>query len=843
VVLAAGVRLGPYEIVAPLGAGGMGEVWKARDTRLDRTVAIKVSKTEFTSRFEREARAIAALNHPHICQIYDVGPNYIVMEFIEGSALKGPMPMKRAAEYAGQILEALNAAHKSGLTHRDLKPANILVTRQGIKLLDFGLAKHHPLLNGSDSTVTEALTSEGQIAGTLQYMSPEQLQGREADSRSDIFAFGCVLYELLSGRRAFEGSSAASVIAAILEREPLPIDVAPPLDRVIQSCLAKDPDQRFQSAVDLKRALNWASDDQPAAPRRFAPAWFAIAVFAMGVAGGWVLSRLFTPAARGNAVRLQLTPPSGGRFGSFALSPDGRTLAFTAFTKGQSGLWLRPLEAMDAKLLPGTAEAQTPFWSPDGTSVAYFAANKLWRINLAGGPPVAICDAAEGRGGAWAADDTIVFAPVQSGLRRVSASGGASTELTRLDLQRGEDSHYWPQLLPGGRVLYWARGRPENNGMYVASLSKPHESRRVLATETNALYADDHLLWLRGSTLMAQPFEAEGVALRGEPYAVTHPVLGIGQVGLMFATASRGALAYLADEPVRQFTWLDQSGQAAGTFGESANYTSFELSADGRRVVASRESSSGADLWLIDAERNVSTRFTARPGISIFPIWSPDGQSIVFRSGNPWNLYRKDVTGGASEERITQSPNPQWPNDWSRDGRIMLYQEFTEATRLDLWVLSMKADGKPDPAVAPRLYLRTPFDERQAKFSPEPHPRWVAYVSDESGRYEVYVQSFPEPRRKWQISMGGGNNPRWGAGGQELFYVTPSGKLMSVKLKMGTDSLEPSGAREVFSIHDAYRVEPGGKRFLTLRGKESGSEPLQIILNWPALLNKRAPVE
>ncbi len=844
VTLAAGIRLGPYEMIGPLGAGGMGQVWKARDTRLNRTVAIKVAKNEFTSRFEREARAIAALNHPHICQIYDVGPDYIVMELIEGSPLKGPIPTKRAIEYAGQILDALAAAHKKGLTHRDLKPANILGTSQGIKLLDFGLAKHTTTVEGSDSTCTEDLTREGQIVGTLQYMSPEQLQGREADNRSDLFAFGAVLYELLSGRRAFEGSSAASVIAAILEREPASIDVGPPLERVIRTCLAKDPEQRFQTALDLKRALDWASDHQPAVRRRFAATWVAFAALALGVSGGWVVSQLSRASAGGHAVRLQLAPPDGGQFNLFAVSPDGRTLAFGAVVKGKSGLWLRPLDAMNARLLPGTDGANSPFWSPDGTSIGYFAANKMWRISVAGGPPNAICDVVEGRGGAWASDGTIIFAPVQSSLRRVSASGGPSAELTRLHHERGEDAHYWPQLLPGGHILYWGRGRPEDTGVYAASLSKPHESTRLLASDTNALYAEGHLLWLRGSTLMAQPFEADRLRLRGEASSVADAVFRIPQMGFMFAAASPGVLGYTGVQPTAQFTWLDQSGKAEATFGEAGNYTSFALSRDGKRVVASRASNSGAaDLWLVDAERNVSSRFTFEPGLNMYPIWSPNGQSIVFRSGIPWNLYRKDASGVETQERITQSTNSQWPDDWSRNGQFLLVEEFTQATRTDLWILSMTADGKPEPGVKPRLYLRTPFDERGARFSPEPNPLWVAYTSDESGRYEVYIQSFPEPKRKWQISMGGGGSPEWGPAGDELFYIGPGNKLMSVKLKVGAESVEPSTPRELFSVAGPYRVALDGKRFLVLAGSESGPPPLQLILNWPALLKKRTPPE
>ena len=652
--LSVGTRLGPYEILAPLGEGGMGEVWKARDTRLDRTVALKISKADFTERFEREARAIGALNHPHICQLYDVGPNYLVMEFIEGTRLKGPMPVERAVHYARQILEALDAAHKKGFTHRDLKPANILVTRQDIKLLDFGLAKHHAAVNHSDETLTEALTTKGQIVGTLQYMSPEQLQGKEADARSDLFAFGCVLYEMLSGKRAFDGSSAASVIAAILEREPAPIELGPPLERVIRSCLAKDPDQRFQTALDLKRALGWALEQQPAVRGPFKRwSWVAAAALALGVLAGWGLSRLPRAPAGEQAVRLQLNPPEGGQFNlaSVALSPDGRTLAFVAEIKGKSGLWLQPLDGMVSRLLSGTQDANFPFWSPDGKSIGYFAANKLWRVDAAGGTPMVICDVADGRGGAWGSDGTIVFAPVQSTLRRVSASGGASTQLTKLDPARGEDAHYWPQLLPGGRFLYWARGsKPEDTGIYAASLAKPQDSARLIACDSKGLYAAGHLLWLKGSTLMAQRFDPDGLRLRGEPHRVADPVGGFATIGMMLATASDGMLLYGAADTARQFTWLDRSGKSAGTFGEPGDYTTFDLSPDGRRVVVSRPSSSGSDLLVVETERNVWSRFTFSAGVNWFPIWSPNGRSIVFRSGTPWNLFRKDSSGAGNQE-------------------------------------------------------------------------------------------------------------------------------------------------------------------------------------------------
>jgi serine/threonine protein kinase len=429
--LSPGERLGPYEILAVIGEGGMGEVWKARDTRLDRIVALKISKAQFTERFEREARSIAALNHPHICQLYDVGPNYLVMEFVEGSPLKGPMPVEKAAEYAGQILDALHTAHHKGITHRDLKPANIIVTKQGIKLLDFGLAKLKTApLTETDGTVTQPLTAQGQILGTLQYMSPEQLQGKEADARSDLFSFGCVLYEMLTGRRAFQGASPASVIAAILEREPAPLTEAPPLDRIVRRALAKDPDQRFQTARDLKAALTWALEQPPgptvgqarglSKPITIATAAAALMLVAVG---GWAFAHFRQPPADDRAFRLQIDPPEGGQFvdgnssGGIALSPDGRTAAYVASANGKTALWTRQLDAASSRQLAGTEGAYYPFWSPDSKSVGFFVAGKLQRVDLAGGAPLTICDVpgGNGRGAAWTTDSRIVLGTTAAG--------------------------------------------------------------------------------------------------------------------------------------------------------------------------------------------------------------------------------------------------------------------------------------------------------------------------------------------------------------------------------------------------------------------------------------------
>src|SRR5579864_1374627 len=496
-----GTKLGPYEILTPLDEGGMGEVYRARDTRLDRVVAVKVSKGQFSERFEREARAIAALNHPNICQLYDVGPNYLVMEFVEGSPLKGPLPVEKAAEYAGQILDALDTAHCKGITHRDLKPANILVTKQGIKLLDFGLAKLKTApLTETDGTVTQPLTAKGQILGTLQYMSPEQLQGKEADARSDLFSFGCVLYEVLTGKRAFDGASSASVIAAILEREPAALEAAKPLDRVVRRAVAKDPDQRFQTARDLKAALTWALEQPPpsaaaAKPDRRLWIGIAAATLLLGAGVGWALALFRQPTADDRAYRLQIDPPEGGQFvfgnnsGGIALSPDGRTAVYVASVNGKTALWVRPLDAPSAHPLAGTEGAYFPFWSPDTKSVGFFVAGKLQRVDLAGGAPSTICDVpgGSGRGAAWTDDGRIVLGGLGAGLFQVPASGGTPSTLTKLDVSHGEASNRWPQLLPGGRFLYWARaGKPEDTGVYAASFARPAERVRVVSSDTAA---------------------------------------------------------------------------------------------------------------------------------------------------------------------------------------------------------------------------------------------------------------------------------------------------------------------------------------------------------------------
>ncbi len=845
----------------------MGEVYKARDTRLDRTVAIKVSQERFSDRFEREARAVAALNHPHICTLHDVGPNYLVMEYVEGAPLKGPLPLDKAVEYAGQILDALDAAHQKGIIHRDLKPANILVTKQGIKLLDFGLAKQATPLKEMDPT--RALTDQGQIVGTLRYMSPEQLQGKEADARSDLFAFGCVLYEMLSGKRAFDGSSSASVIAAILEREPAPLannpnDATRPLDRVVKRSMAKDPDQRFQTARDLKAALSWVLDQPPvvsAKPSR--RMWVGIAAVTLLIsafAGGFTIARLRQPPAEQDVVRLQIDPPEGGQFafglniGGVALSPDDRSAAFVATVNGKTGLLVRRLEGTAARLIPGTEDASYPFWSPDSLSVAFFTPGKLQRVDIAGGTPLPICDVRRVLGGTWTSDGQIIVG-LASGLFRVSASGGALSPLTTLDRSRGEALHLWPQALPKGRFLFWVLSdKPENTGVYAASLEKPNERAHVLTTDSKALYVPggdgrDYLVWQRAGKLVAQEFDTGALQLTGEVRILADRVATMG-AGLMNAAVSGKLLLYSEAGSVIQFTWFDREGKALGVAGEPGEYTTVRISPDGRRMVASRYKPSGRDFWLLETDRGVTNRFTSTPGLKGFPVWSPDGHTIVFAVGSPYNLFRKAVTGGGDEQRLIQSSNTQFPNDWSRDGRFLLYSEIGAGPGNDLWILPMTPDGRVPPGAKPRPYLRTQFDERSGRFSPEPEPHWVAYQSDESGRNEIYVDAFPETRNRVRISTGGGQFPEWSPDGRELLWMSPDLKLMQVSLKRGPDSIEPSAPRELFALPVAndgycpYEIAPDGRRFLVRATPEKQvSQPLTLIVNWPALMKKGAAAQ
>jgi serine/threonine protein kinase len=799
------------------------------------------------------------------------------MQHLEGQTLaarltKGALPIDQALRCAIEIASALDAAHGHGIVHRDLKPANIMMTKAGARLLDFGLAKlRAPVMPITVSGLTilapsDPATGGGVLLGTVPYMSPEQVEGRDADPRSDIFGFGAVLYEMVTGRRAFPGATPASVIGAVLKDDPPPVSstqpLAPPaLDHVVHTCLAKEPEERWQHARDLVRELQWIAESgsAPAAGpiRGRTIPWPLIAAgtLILGLSvGAWTAARL-RPVAVERPFQLQIDPPEGSRFvfgnnvGGIASSPDGRWVAFVASGNGKTGLWVRSLDSASTRLLPDTEAAAYPFWSPDSKSIGFFAHGKLERIDPDVGPPRVICDWAQPRGGAWSTDGRILLGTLAGALFQVPASGGALAPLTTLDTSLNEVSQRWPQALPDGRFLYWARtGKPETTGVYAASLAKPADHRLLVVSDANGIYAPSvgraYLLWVRGGTLMAQPFDAATLTLSGEPQPVVDPVAKMFSIGAMNAAVSNtGLLVFGPSNPLSQFAWFDSTGRQLGVVGEPGQYEMFRLSLDGRRIVASRDRPGGSDLWLLETDRaGPGSRLSVTPGVHNLPMWSPDRRAVVFTNSR-LNMTRIDVDGTGEEYPVMTDPeSSQTPTDWSRDGRLILFFRLEPSTGRDLWTVAVGPDGRAAPGTKPRPYLRTSFNEGWGRFSPEANPRWVAYHSDESGREEVYVRAFPDPRNKTQISTAGGQFPQWSGDGRELFYVSPDFKLMASRLTFHADSIIPSPPRELFQLSaDDIGWDPfdtvDGQRFL-VRAAPPHASSLTVVVNWAASLRK-----
>jgi eukaryotic-like serine/threonine-protein kinase len=890
--LAAGARLGPYEIVSAIGAGGMGEVYKACDTRLDRTVAIKVLMTalasdpQFRERFDREARIISRLDHPHICTLYDVGEHdgtsFLVMPYLEGETLearlkKGALPLDQTLQHAIQIADALNKAHRAGIAHRDLKPGNIMLTKTGATLLDFGLAKAGGPVSAAPGlsmlpTTPPGLTAQGTILGTFQYMAPEQLEGHEADARTDIFAFGAIVYEMITGKKAFEGKSQASLIAAILEREPPPVSSLQPLvpqtlDRVIRGCLAKDPDERWQTARDLSIPLHWIAEAAPGAvvgetsSRKVVRLWrsLSVALLVLAAAGWGVTVRLWRTAPSSEPVVFSVAPPDGATFATpggvpsglpwIALSPDSRVLAFVALSAdGRQQLWTRPLAAANAHPLADTDGAQAPFWSPDSRSLAFFARGKLKVVDAAGGRTQIVAEAPGLFGsGSWNRDNTIVFAPTpgfNDGLRTVQVGAADAGQLvTHIDRGKGQRGHFSPQFLPDGRHFLFGVGGPTDAETWIGSLDGG-EPRLLLRAEAVAHYAEPGYLLFKRGPLFAQRVDGPDLRFVGDPVRLTEAAVGSNQVVtyLALSTSRAGTLVYGAPPAGEtQLVWKDRSGRTLGSF-DVTGASAPSLSRDGAVMVVSRTlPQTGTDLWLYDLKRTTLMRFTFDSAQKRSPIWSPDGKYVAFSAGfgGAEELHWKSTTGSDAEEVLGKMSGAQ-PTDWSADGRFILFHTASNAkgqrAGWDLWVVSV-ADRQPKPL------LRTNFDEIQSALSPD--GRWVAYASDESGAFEVYVQAFPDGGSKRVVSNGGGAEPRWRADGRELFYVSANRRLMVVPTTIGPafdagkpDTLFEMNVRDlVFPFLRRYEVTPDGQRFvvqeLTGRG---GPVPLTIVMNWPALL-------
>ena len=878
--LVAGMKLGPYEIQAPLGAGGMGEVYRARDTRLDRTVAIKVlsqhlsSSPEVRQRFEREAKTISQLSHPHICALYDVGhqdgTDYLVMEYLEGETLsdrlaKGPLPVGQVLRYGVEIADALDKAHRQGIVHRDLKPANVMLTKSGVKLLDFGLAKAMaspmqqsgltslPTVMGTGQNLTQA----GTILGTFQYMAPEQLEGKEADSRSDIFAFGAVLYEMAAGKKAFPGTNQASLIAAILERDPPPISsiqpmTPPALDRVVKTCLAKDPDERMQSAHDVGAELRWIGEGSAAglAPPAVVTArrsqrerlGWVVAALAVLAAAVWTLFGSREKPSAVQTLRVSLLPPEGTiSSGPFALSPDGRRVAFVTLKEGKRVLCVRSLDSLQVQILAGTDDALYPFWSPDGRSLGFFTQTKMKRIELAGGPPRDLASVADSRGGTWSPAGVIVFGPDPgSGLYRVSATGGEATPVTRLDPKRQETSHRWPSFLPDGRrFLYLNRSPSPTDRLRVEAGSiDGTEKVRVVEADTSGMYAGGRLFFVRGTTLMAQNFDPAHLKLSREPAPVLEEVWRDLQTdGLTaFSVSPNGTLAYRAGGYVKnQLTWLDREGRPLRSIGPLASYASPAISPDGRRIAMDSTDlgSAVSSMRLMDEATGSTSRFTFGSWNDTSAVWSPDGTQIAFGSDRkgPFDLYVKDVSGSGEATPLVETPYWKYPESWSPDGQFIAYRQIDPRTRGDIWLLPLRGERKP---VA---LLQTSADERNAAFSPD--GRFLAYGSDESGHEEVYVQAFPASGAKWQISSAGGSAPMWRKDGKELFFGTPDRRLMAVPIAIRGSSLEPGAPRALFSSPAPllsawgrdFTVSSDGQRFLVVTSAvQDVASPITLVM-------------
>ena len=898
---ACGAKLGPYEIQSTLGAGGMGEVYRARDSRLDRAVAIKVlpphlsDSTEAKQRFEREARAISSLNHPNICTLYDVGhqdgTDYLVMEFLEGQTLaerlmKGPLPAEQVLKCGIEICEGLEKAHKTGVVHRDLKPGNVMLTKTGAKLMDFGLAKAVPAgpslsssleMTMSGPSADQPLTARGTVVGTFQYMSPEQVEGKEADARSDIFALGAVLYEISTGRRAFAGKTQASIVAAILAAEPQPISTLQPmtppaLDRVVATCLAKDPDERFQTAHDLKLQLKWIAEGgskagvpAPVGARRKLREVIAWGLAAIMAVSGLILAARYYSARQlpETPLFVSVIPPAGvfpdtwGKNGPPQVSPDGGSIAFvgcksasTSLSMGGSSscaIWLQSLHSTNAHEIPGTTGAYSPFWSPDGHDIAFFAEGKLKRVATEGGPVQVVCDAEDGRGGSWGSSGTIIFAPTRtSPILRVAATGGvpeAATKTTPVITNLGGFAgHRWPNFMPDGEHFVYVHtpsgSCAETSEMHFASLDGKQDIALMRSCGTG-VFSNGRLIYWRDGNLVAQPFDPNRGVLSGVAAAIAE------HAGFDFAfsssefSASAGKLIYIAGEGFTgtQLGWYDRTGKMVGTLGERDHYVDVAISPDGTRVAVSTMHTKEREIRVLD-ERG--TRYRLGAGGINYPAWSADGRQIYFTSdaNGPHDIFVKAADGSGNEQQVVRFDKGQLGAAFiaaSPGGKYLAYVAIGPQGKLGIYTVPLIGDHTPHPLID------SAGNESAPAFSPD--GKWLAYESNQSGRREVYITPFPVGGAQYQVSTNTGERPLWSRRGKEIFYREYL-TLMAVDVKERSGAIELSAPKRLFEVASLdlsgrwFDVSPDGRFLMNASRPETQTQNFGLVVNWPAELNK-----
>jgi Serine/threonine protein kinase len=884
------MRLGPYEIVAPLGAGGMGEVYRARDTRLDRTVAIKILPEHLSvdpagrQRFEREAKAISSLNHPNICTLHDIGQqdgiDFLVMECLEGETLakrleKGPLPLEQVLKYGTQIADALDKAHRNGIVHRDMKPGNIMLTPAGAKLLDFGLAR--PAVSLASATTiamypSSPITEKGTVVGTFQYMSPEQVEGKDLDGRSDIFSLGAVLYEMVTGKKAFEGKSQLSVASAILEREPQAIDsvkplTPPTLDHTIRRCLAKDREERWQTAKDLALELKWVAEngrlDLPTssvqaqrtrATTTRALVWGGASLLLAAFAGlsGWMVKPVPSPAVS----RAVITLPPGQTLASLdenaiALSNDGTQLAYVALQGGMQQIYLRSMDSSQPRAIPGTEGASSPFFSPDGQWLAFFAEQKLKKVSLTGGGVITLGDVTNPHGGSWSNQGTIAYSSLPVGpLQQTPEAAAAPRPLTHLE--KGEVSHRSPEFLPGGKSLLFMAGTSSFNWgeeAHIVAQQGNNDRRELITGAVSPRYATTgHLLYAQGGNVLAAPFDAQRLAITGPAAPLVEGVLQSRITGAsQYAISNTGSLAFISGgmrTDFRKLVWVDRNGKEQPVAAPVRAYLFPRLSPDGKHVAVGITEET-TQVWSYDLDRETLTRITFEGNQSLNAVWSPDGKMLAFRSHRAASdgIYVERADGSGESQGLMTSDLAKIPMSWSPDGKELAFMEISSATGFDLWVLSV-SDRKP------KLFLQTPFNESAPRFSPD--GRWLAYVSNESGRYEIYVQAYPGPGSKLQISTDGGTEPVWNPNGRELFYRSGN-KMMAVDV-VSQAGFTASKPRVLFqgrflptpATSPNFDVSRDGRRFVMVEAaepEEQGPTQINIVFNWFEELKRRVRPE